>query len=40
MHPVGEAIIVLWAQNERVGIIDSTPIEASRYENYAPFHPH
>ena len=30
MHLVGEAI-VLWAQKERVGIIDSTPIEASRY---------
>jgi len=39
MHLVGEAI-VLWAQKERVGIIDSTPIEASRYDGYAPFHPH
>jgi len=36
---VGEAII-LWAENEVVGIIDSTPIEASRYDKYAPFHPH
>jgi hypothetical protein len=39
MHLVGEAI-VLWAQKERVGIIDSTPIEASRYDRYALFHPH
>ena len=39
MHLVGEAI-VLWAQKERVGIIDSTPIEASRYDRYAHFHPH
>ena len=39
MHLVGEAI-VLGAQKERVGIIDSTPIEASRYDRYAPFHPH
>jgi hypothetical protein len=39
MHLVGEAIL-LWAQNEMVGIIDSTPIEASRYDKYAPFHPH
>ena len=39
MHLVGEAI-VLWAQKEMVGIIDSTPIEASRYDRYALFHPH
>ena len=39
MHLVGEAI-VLGAQNERVGMIDSTPIEASRYDRYALFHPH
>ena len=39
MHLVGEAI-VLWAQKEKVGIIDSTPIEASRYDRYALFHPH
>ena len=39
MHLVGEAI-VLGAQNERVGIIDSTPVEASRYDRYALFHPH
>jgi len=39
MHLVGEAI-VLWAQQEMVGIIDSTPIEASRYDRYALFHPH
>ncbi len=25
---------------ERVGIIDSTPLEASRYDQYAPYNPH
>ncbi len=39
MHLVGEAIL-LWAENEMSGTIDSTPLEASRYYKYAPFHPH